>query len=137
MITKVAVMPLLLDACPSFLAVWNSYVNDATYEPGLLYVDLAEFARHLVHLVQAGSIEEFPSVFAVVERLHTEGDGLVKEAATIGLLEGIQNAADHAGIPAKTLVPYLGPVSALWWQEVEQFWDGKIPLVGSGVKSES
>ena len=34
----------------------------------------------------------FPAVGRVIERLHVEGDGYVRETAAIGLLEGIQNA---------------------------------------------
>ena len=35
----------------------------------LLYIDLGEFARHLVELLRTHRIEEFPSVFDVIERL--------------------------------------------------------------------
>jgi hypothetical protein len=31
----------------------------------------------------------FPAVFEIIERMHLKGDHYVKEAATIGMLEGI------------------------------------------------
>jgi len=44
-------------------------------------------------LEKANRTEEFPAVFEIIERMHLEGDDYVKEAATIGMLEGIQNVA--------------------------------------------
>lgn len=134
MIKATDVMPLLLEACPSFAEPWKDYVSDAAYEEGLLYVDLGQFAGHVVGLMKQGLTSEFPSVFAIVERLHAEGDAYVKEAATIGLLEGIQNHAGHENVDSETFRQYLGPESARWWNEVNQFWDGKSPYVGSGLR---
>ncbi len=87
-------MPLLLNACPSFTEKWAShsaYWEDNRENETLLYIDLSEFSQHLIELHKSNQIDEFPAVFEVVEKLHLEGDDYVKEAATIGLLEGIQN----------------------------------------------
>lgn len=84
-------MPLLLEACPSISERWQ---GPEMYEgEHLLYVDVGDFAHHLVELMQAGNTRECSTVFDVVERLHLEGDAYVKELATVGLLEGIQNVA--------------------------------------------
>jgi len=93
MITKKEVMPLLLQACPSFEPYWKEYLAE-NYDIGdeqLLYIDLAEFSRHFLNLFKTEETSEFPAIFKVVELLHTNGDHFVKEAATIGLLESIQN----------------------------------------------
>ena len=29
---------------------------------------------------------------------------------------------------------HLGPESTKWWDELNRFWDGKSPYVGSGLK---
>jgi hypothetical protein len=77
MITKEQVMPLLLNACPSFSKRWEEH--RAFYEDEkLLYVDLGEFAHHLVELLKANRTEEFPAVFEIIERMHLEGDHYVK-----------------------------------------------------------
>ena len=66
-------------------------------------------------------------MFDVVERLHVDGDSYVKEAATIGLLEGIQNVAGHHGVDPEVIVSHLRTESAKWWAELNRFWDGKAP----------
>ena len=125
-------MPLLLEACPSFTDKWKEH-RAYWREEESLYLGLGEFARHLVELHSGGQINEFPAVFDVVERLHLEGDDFVKEAATIGLLEGIQNLAGGQGIDPEGFVRYLRPLSAKWWGELNDFWGGKIPYVGASV----
>ena len=94
-------------------------------EEELLYIDLGEFADHLIDLYNQAQTQEFPAVFSTVEELHTEGDEYVKEAATIGLLEGIQNIAGNRGLDAEVFVQYLKPESAKWWKNLNDFWDGK------------
>jgi len=132
-IAKGEVMQLLLAACPSFREAWTAYVTSPDYEEGLLYIDLGEYADHLVELASSGRTADFPAVFDVVERLHLEGDAYVREAATIGLCEGIQNVASNTGVDAALFVPYLKPETARWWAELNAFWDGKSPYVGAGI----
>ena len=112
-------LPLLRHACRSFPPC------EEGDEGELLLVDLGQSAAHLVHLVEQGQVQEFPSVFAVVERPHVEGNAYVQEAATIGLLEGIQNVAGHRRIDPAVFIPYLLPESATWWHRLNLFWSGK------------
>ena len=79
-----------------------------------------------MELQRTHRIEEFPAVFDVIERLHLEGDPYVKEAATIGALEGIQNVAGNTGVDPDEFVQYLQPESAKRWQELNDFWNAKI-----------
>ena len=110
------VMPLLRAACPSFEERWRAHVSSNIYEEGLLYLDLAELARHLVELMQADTTTELPAVFEVIERLHLDGTDAVKEAATIGLLEDLQNLAPASrsrrrslrGLPEARVQPVVG-----------------------------
>jgi hypothetical protein len=76
-------MSLLIEAC-------RSYQLPAE-DRELLYVLLGDFARHLLELHRHRQTESFSSVARVIERLHVEGNHDVREAATIGLLERIQN----------------------------------------------
>jgi hypothetical protein len=132
MITKEQVMPLLLNACPSFSKRWEEH-RDFYEGKELLYVELGEFAHHLVELHKANRIEEFPVVFKVIERMHLEGDHYVKEAATIGMLEGIQNVAGNSGLEPEEFVQYLKPESFKWWRQLNDFWEAKIPYVGATI----
>ena len=131
MITAEHVIPLLLKACPSFQPLWDGHLRE--YEVPLIYVALGDFARHLLALYQRRETEVFPEVARVIERLHIEGDANVKKAATIGLLEGIQNTWGHSGVDPDAFVPYLLPESARWWRSLSDFWDGKSRFVGDGL----
>ena len=110
-------MPLLIEACPSY--------RPAAKDEDLLYVALGHLARHLLELHRQSRTEEFSDVARVIERLHVEGDHYVREAATIGLLEGIQNLWANEGTDPELFVPHLLPVSAKWWQSLNDFWSGK------------
>ena len=94
---------------------------------------LSDFARHLLQLQRQSRLEEFSAVAHVVERLHVEGDYYVREAATIGLLEGIQNVWANEGSDPELFVKHLHPVSAKWWQSLNDFWSGKSKFVGEGL----
>jgi hypothetical protein len=132
MITREQVMPLLVDACPSFTEKWKEQQALFPDEP-LLYLDLAEFARHLIELHANAQTQELALVFEVVERLHFEGDHFVKEATVIGLLEGIQNNVGDKGIAPEAFIIYLKPESKRWWRQLNDFWSGKIPYVGATI----
>ena len=60
---------------------------------GLLYVTVGEFAGQLIDLYEQARRSALAAVFDTVEDLHREGEEGVKEVATMGLLEGIQNVA--------------------------------------------
>lgn len=119
-------MGVLLAACPSFAPKWQTFLEEWRDHPEELhlYLTLSDFARHLVGMVERGEVADMPAVFAAVERLHLEGDGYVKEAATLGLLEALQNLNLHEnGTKPKQFLPYLGPASARWWDKLNRFWE--------------
>lgn len=68
-----------------------------------------------------------------IERLHVEGDKIVQEAATIGLLEGIQNVWGNSKLDPEQFATYLLPESRKWWEQLKLFWAGKIPYVGATI----
>jgi hypothetical protein len=132
MISKEQVMPMLVNACPSFSKRWAEH--RAFYADNeLLYVALGEFAHHLVELRVANRTEEFGKVFELIERMHLDGDPYVKEVATIGMLEGIQNVAGNSGVEPEQFVEYLKPESAKWRGQLNDFWEAKIPYVGATI----
>ena len=69
----------------------------------------------------------------VIEELHLDGDAYVREATTIGLLEGIQNVWSNANVDPELFAPYLLPESARWWRSLNDFWAGKSKFVGEGL----
>ena len=135
MIERNQVEALMLNACPSFVEnqdrlAWHSDWDEEADPP--LYLLGADFVRHLTALNAMGNRNDFPAVFQVIEDLHTQGDHYVRELATVGLLEDLQNTSQHPeGSKPEDFIPYLLPVSKWWWEEVELFWQGKVTPIGS------
>jgi hypothetical protein len=133
------VMPLLLNACPSFASAWNESLIENADEGSptgrLGYVDAADFIRHLVALRLAANTEEFPAVFDVIERLVIEGDAYVSNLAVIGYLEGFQmvTVTGQGLDPEQEFRPLLGPESEKWWLRINRFWDGDKNALSDGV----
>ena len=136
MIEKSEVMALLLNACPSYKYRWKEHYdyNYGNGEEQLIYIDLGDFAEHLVDLYKKGEINEFDQVFDIIELLNVDGDDYVKEAATIGLLEGIQNITSFSDVQSEEFIRFLKPVSAKWWNNLNDFWLGKTKYVGGPYK---
>ncbi len=127
------VMPLLLAAVPSFLDTWfeieADHLDRDTPAGRLHYLDTGVFARHIIEVHRWNNKRWQQNAFDLIERMHTEGDAYVRELATIGYLEGIQNAAGHAGFDPEVFAPYLGAESARWWRGLDKFWTGEHPVV--------
>lgn len=128
MISRDEVIPLLLEACPSFRPIWEKEVKDGINleDDGtrLYYVGAGDFAHHLVSLVKAGQLEEFAAVLAVFERLHLEGDDYVKELATIGYLEGLERRGT-CGLDRRSLRAFPAPRIASLVEGLERILGGQ------------
>ena len=127
MLAKQQAIPLLLEACPSFEAEYEAHCAECGND--LPYVAAGDFARHLLALHQSGQLEALSNAARAIERLHTEGDAWVREFATVGVLEAVQNAWSHSTVDPEEFVCYLGPASKRWWQGLNNFWSGNAPLV--------
>ncbi len=119
---------MILEACPSFQETWDKSDNRE-----LLYVVMGDLAGHLLTLYKAGRTDEFGPLCEVIERLHADGDGYVRELATIGFLEGVQNVWANNDADPEDFCTFLLPESRKWWKELNDFWAGRIPYVGAGL----
>ena len=128
MIERDEIVPILLEACPSFERDWLEHVED--YGSDLIYPALGSFAHHLLRLHVVGQVDCFSAVGGAIERLLVEGSPFTKEAATIGILEGIQNVWSHSETDPASFLPYLQDVALKQWHSLNGFWAGKIPCVG-------
>ena len=126
-IAKADAFPILLKACPSFRESYEESVADHGAE--LLYIHAGAFARHLLALHRADTRDEFPAAGAAIERLHSEGDHYVRELATIGVLEDIQNVWGNSAVDPADFLPFLGPLSTKAWHDLNRFWSGEMPTV--------
>jgi hypothetical protein len=118
-------MGSILQVSPSFIPVWNEFVAEYEREASELplYVVLGDLARHIALLERCGTETELQGIFGVIERWHTEGDDYVKEAATISLLEDLQNTNVVGGTDASRFIKYLGPESKRCWAKLNAFWE--------------
>lgn len=120
----------LLRADPDFVEKWvvleQEYRSDCAFP---LYLVLSELACHLIQNLELGNTHRFHDVFEVVENWHTKGDQYVKEAATIGLLEDLQNGHLHSQARAEDFLPWLRPNTLEWWMKVQEFWASGRPIV--------
>jgi hypothetical protein len=94
-----------------------------------IYVQLGNFGRYVLQHWKAGHIQQLAPAFVAIEKLHVEGDDWTREAATIGILEAIQNVASHTGYDLSPLERCLGPESLRWWNKLNDFWSGRGPTV--------
>lgn len=129
MIDRAHMFDPLLEADPSFAPQWNAFLADWEDERELPhYLALSDLAHHLVAQLEAGDTQRFKAVFHVVERWHVEGDRDVREAATIGLLEDLQNAHLYRSARPQDFLKWMGPCSRRFWGKVEAFWRDGTPI---------
>jgi hypothetical protein len=125
---------LLIAACPDFRPAWERFVSDWSEEPetageGLpLYLALGDFARHVLGQLGERNAAKLRRVFGAIEQLHLEGDAYVREAATIGLLEALQNLSTREQ-KQEIFERWLKPESKEWWIRLDKFWDGNANIL--------
>ena len=125
MISKEQMFDPILTITPSFTKAWKEFASEWQDHSDDLpyYLALAEHARHLIGLLEAEKNKEIQDVFGVVEEWLTSGDQYVKEAATVGLLEDLQNSNLHRNTRPEDFVQFLKPEALYWWNKVERFWE--------------
>ena len=94
------------------------------------YLDAAAVIRHLVCLKLAGTVEEFPAVFDLIERFVVDGDEYVANLGVIGYIEGFQmrTVTDHGLDPEADFAPRLRPTSHTYWEAICRFWEQGTPI---------
>ena len=124
MITKEEMIDPILEVSPGFKPAWNEFLDEWKEENDLpIYLALGELARYIGQLHTKWHKEEVKSIFAIVEKWHLEGDSYVKEAATVGLLEDLQNTNVVGEDVPHSLEAYLLPETKRWWVKVTNFWE--------------
>jgi hypothetical protein len=131
MISHSDVFYLFLEACPTFSAGWKEHMNE--YGNTHLYLAAGDLSDHLLSLYKTGDTACFQAVADVIERLHTEDSTSLRELATIGILEGIQNGWASNNVDPEKFAVHLGQVSRWWWDSLNDFWAGSVPYVGFGA----
>jgi hypothetical protein len=123
MISRSEMIPLLVEACPSFESEWRQFQTECADEPDLPnYLAIGDFAKHLSRVLAEGNEVVLRRVFDVIERLILDGDAYVAEAAVVGVIEDLQNTNLHTGTTPEQYLPFLLPQTRRWWTKVNAFW---------------
>lgn len=124
MIDRAGMMPAIIAACPDFAATYDAFVAEWKDEPETPhYLALADFTRYVISLLETGDRQQLHAAFETIERLHIDGDKYVREAATIGILESLQNVNLHSKTRPDQFLEFLRPESLRYWRKVEDFWE--------------
>lgn len=129
MISQEEMFDVLLDVDPTFQPIWDAFEDKWRDQPELpLYLALGDLARHVVGKLEGDKTSDLRQIFAVIEQWLADGDELVRDAVTIGLLEDVQNPNLHKTTTPNQLKQWLGPLGATQWAEAERFWSGKAAI---------
>ena len=116
MINKKDIISELRKRFPDFL------INADYSEEELIYPIFGDFARYIIQKFKEDNKQELSNIFNFIETLHTDADDFIKEASTIGILEGLQNINE---IEEREINIYLGKASLEYWQRLNDFWNKK------------
>ncbi|WP_456303434.1 DUF7674 family protein [Asaia astilbis] len=124
----------ILVAAPSFYPCWASFLREWDSDPDPpLYVALGSLARLVIKLWESGDVVTVDAVLGAVEDWYIYGDIYVQEAATIGLLEAIQNNLGNNRPKLCALRMRLGTEACREWDNLTQFWEGDGAVSRSSV----
>ncbi|WP_444921482.1 hypothetical protein ACJJID_03340 [Microbulbifer sp. CnH-101-G] len=113
----------ILGVSEGFKPFWDEFIEEWKDDEELpLYFVLADLARYISELISQSKDAELKAIFSVIERWHIEGDDYVKEAATVGMLEDLQNINIVGMNVPEQVEKYLLPESKRWWKKVYEFW---------------
>ena len=123
MITESEMIPLMLEASPSFAPQWQQLLDEWGTEDFPLYTALGDWSRHIVEMLAVQDVDGIQKALVVIERWCTEGDDFVLNAATVGVLENLQNSNIHKTTEPGQFKPFLLSASLKWWDKLYAFWE--------------
>jgi hypothetical protein len=100
----------LYRAVPSFASVEDEYW-DETIDAGLSYPILENLSLYVRSRVESGDLSEVPQYLSETERiLRAHDDSYVENLLVIAVIESLHHLPQ--------VIPFLGPVSRYWWNEL-------------------
>ena len=128
------VVPAFLSGCPTIDPAWQEYLESWHGEPERgNFNDIAVVASHLVDCFEQGDVSEYPAVFALLEKCLAEGDELVQNLVTVGLIEDIQNIASHRPFGPQVFYEWLGPLGRAEWNQLCVLWEQVAEAKAAGL----
>lgn len=124
-IHKRSAAELLHKAIPSFNKNLDKLKMEWKLEGEIpFYILLSELAEHICSQNKISKLHlNLESLFQSVEILFTYGDDEVREAITIGFLEGLQNRLLYENLPLDIFESYFGVSTKNEWINLIKFWE--------------
>ena len=103
-----------MSACPWFSQPWKAYCADWGQPEAPGVYNLSDQLVGVLENLARESVPALDPLATCMETLLRDGDEETRDAVAIGLLEGIERVPQLAA----TLVPLLGPLGRLAWENV-------------------
>ncbi|SFK77854.1 hypothetical protein SAMN04488518_10934 [Pseudovibrio ascidiaceicola] len=131
LITKDKMFDPLLAICPDFEVVWLSFVDQWSEDADDLpfYLLLLDLSLYMSELLDGDKEDEISAILSVAESWLLNGDSYVREAAVVGLLEGLQTQYSGQRKSPVEYIRLLPPECRYWWGKVERFWSSGELLI--------
>ncbi len=100
----------------------------------LPYMVAGVFAQFLLDAYKTKDTQTVSKGFQFIEKMHLSKVPEIRELATIGYLEGIQNVWSNDLNNPELVFNNLGTESKKWWLELNKFWSKKINYVGESYR---
>ena len=111
-------------AVPSFAATWKQVVGERSYDPTIPFLTIHAFAEFVIKSVVRQRPEELHALGDALEVEYTRAwineENEYQDLLTVGLLEGLIEAADETGMPLTWLTPFLRG------EHLRQAWDEAV-----------
>ncbi len=133
-ISEDQVLEFLYSSVSEFKVLVESELDEEDRK--LSYIVAGSFAKFLLDSYKNGKTELLHSAAKFIEALHVNGNDKVRELATIGYLEGIQNVWGNNKTDPSIFYEYLRPESKKWWDQLNKFWSAEIKYVGETFSQE-
>ncbi len=92
----------------------------------LPYIVAGWFTAYILKAYESGDKDTYIKGLQFIEKLHEDETEMVRELATIGYLESIQNTWPQDLIASDIPFNDLGELSKKWWIKLNDFWNGKM-----------
>jgi hypothetical protein len=93
------------------------------------YIAMVEFVDNLIDSYESNNKPQLQRVFALVERLLTEGSEQAKGIVTHGFLETLQTITSNKDYGYRIFEQYFGACTLAAWRQIELSWKGKSRLL--------
>ena len=106
-------------------------IDEENYE--IPYVAIGSFNKFVIDQFKNNNKELIKKLFAYIEELYISKSGKVREFATIGILEGIQNMMGDNNLNTNEIERFLGIESKKWWIQLNKLWNKEIKYIGETI----